>query len=112
MSLIWLYDLPNWLFTLLLVSAWIAVGLAGLFLTRNWVAKLHFQHSHNEVVSYYLSAAAVFYGIALGLIAVATWQAFSDTSTKVESEAASLAALYRDVSSLSRAPPAANCVAN
>jgi hypothetical protein len=97
MNLMWLYNLPNWLFTMLLVGISTSIGLAGLYLTRRWVARIHSEHSHNEIVSYYLAAAAVFYGIALGLIAVATWQAFSSTAAKVESEAASLAALYRDV---------------
>jgi len=94
----WLYNLPNWLFTAFVMGVWTSIGIAGLYLTRKWVARIHSEHPHNEVVSYFLGAAAVFYGIALGLIAVAAWQAFSTTTTKVESEAASLAALYRDVS--------------
>ena len=98
MSFMWLYKLPSWLFTAFVMGIWTSIGITGLCLTRKWVAGIHSKHPHNEIVSYFLGATAVFYGIALGLISVAAWQAFSTTTTKVESEAASLAALYRDVS--------------
>jgi hypothetical protein len=41
----------------------------------------------------------LFYGITLGLLAVGTWQAYSDLDGKVGEEASALAALYRNVSS-------------
>lgn len=98
-SVYWVYDIPDWLFTLLTVTLTVLVGLGGMFATRNWVKRLHHAHSHNEMVSYYLSAIGVFYGITLGLIAVSTWQTYTDVDTKVTLEAASLGALWRDVSS-------------
>jgi len=57
------------------------------------------RHSHNEVVGFYLGAVCVFYGITLGLLAVATWQAYTDVETRVGDEAAAVGALFRDVSS-------------
>jgi len=99
MNLYWVYNLPNWLFGVLTVAVTTAIGLAGLYVTRKWVRRVHGdRHSHNEVVGFYLSAVCVFYGITLGLIAVATWQAFSDVDTRVGEEAAAVGALYRDVS--------------
>ena len=56
------------------------------------------EHSHNEIVGFYLGAICLFYGITLGLVAVGTWQAYSEVDTKVGEEASALAALYRDVS--------------
>lgn len=94
----WVYDIPDWLFTLLTVAVTVLVGLGGMFATRNWVKGLHLAHSHNEMVSYYLSAVGVFYGITLGLIAVSTWQTYTDIDTRVTLEAASLGTLWRDVS--------------
>jgi hypothetical protein len=41
----------------------------------------------------------LFYGITLGLLAVGTWQAYSELEAKVGEEASALAALYRNVSS-------------
>ena len=68
-----------------------AIGLAGLYATRKWVRRVHGdRHSHNEIVGFYLSAVCVFYGITLGLIAVATWQAFSDVDARVGEEEVNL----------------------
>ena len=47
----------------------------------------------------------VIYGLLLGLPAVATYQNLSDVEKTVGNEASSLAALYRDVSALSRTRP-------
>ena len=69
MTMYWVYELPNWLFGALTVAAFIAVGLAGLYLTRGWVRRLHkVDHSHNDVVGFYLAAVTVFYGITLGSV--------------------------------------------
>jgi hypothetical protein len=97
MTLYWVYDLPNWLFGLLSVTFFTGVGLVGLFTTRRWVRRQHRQdHSHNDIVSYFLAAVTVFYGITLGLLAVATWTTYSGTQDKVDHEAQVLASLYRD----------------
>lgn len=98
MDLHWLYDLPNWLFAALIVGAFVAIGLGGLFLTRRWVRRLHrTDHSHNDIVGFYLAAITVFYGITLGLVAVGTWETYSDVQNRVDHEAIALGALYRDV---------------
>jgi hypothetical protein len=100
MNLYWVYDLPIWLFGLLSVAVAVAVGLGGFYATRRWVRGVHRdQHSHNDIVGFYLGAICLFYGITLGLLAVGTWQAYSDLDAKVGEEASALAALYRDVSS-------------
>jgi Protein of unknown function (DUF4239) len=100
MSVYRLYDLPTWLFGLLSVAVTVAVGLVGFYGTRKWVREVHgTEHSHNEIVGFYLGAVCIFYGITLGLIAVGTWEVYSDVENKVGEEASALAALYRDVSS-------------
>src|SRR6201998_4892600 len=99
MSLYWVYDLPAWLFAVLTIAITVAVGLAGVYATRKWVRRVHgSQHSHNDVVGYYLAAVFVFYGFILGLLAVATWQNYTDVETRVGQEAARVGVLYRDVS--------------
>src|SRR5260370_4183770 len=98
MNFYWVYDLPTWLFAMLTIAVTVAVGLAGLFATRKWVRRIHGDdHSHNDVVGFYLGAVCVFYGITLGLLAVATWQNFTDVETRVGEEAAAVGVLYRDV---------------
>jgi hypothetical protein len=99
MNMYWVYDLPNFVFGLISISSFILFGLVGLSLTRRWVRRLHqVDHSHNDIVSYYLAAVTVFYGITLGLVAVGTWNTYSEVETKVDREAQIAASLYRDVS--------------
>src|SRR5258708_24651665 len=99
MNFYWVYELPTWLFAMLTIAVTVAVGLAGLLATRKWVRRIHGDdHSHNDVVGFYLGAVCVFYGITLGLLAVATWQNFTDVETRVGEEAAAVGVLYRDVS--------------
>jgi Protein of unknown function (DUF4239) len=95
----WIYDLSSWLLAILIVGFFTAIGVVGLLLTRNWVRRLHrIDHSHNDIVGFYLAAITVFYGITLGLVAVGTWETYSDVQNKVDREAAVLGGLYRDVS--------------
>jgi Protein of unknown function (DUF4239) len=94
----WLYDLPNFLLCALIIAFFIVIGLGGLFATRRWVRRLHSaDHSHNDIVGFYLAAITVLYGITVGLVAVGTWETYSDVQNRVEREAAALGALYRDV---------------
>jgi len=96
----WMYQIPNWMFCLLVMTVTAAVGIGGLLLTRTRIIRLHGDQPHNDVVGIFLNVTGIIYGIALGLIAVATWQSYSNTGTKANAEAAGVAALYRDVSSL------------
>jgi Protein of unknown function (DUF4239) len=100
MNMYWVYDLPNWLFAALTIAVAVAIGLSGFYATRKWVRRVHGdEHSHNDIVGFFLGAVALFYGITLGLVAVGTWQTYSDLDTKVDQEASAVAALYRAVSS-------------
>jgi len=92
------FDWPDWLVGTLVVALALLIGVGGLLLTRKWVARLHAVALHNEVVSYYLSTVAIFYGIMLGLIAVGVWEGYNGARTAVALEAGAVAALYRDVS--------------
>ena len=99
MNMLWVYDLPNWLFALLTIGVFVAFGLLGLTATRAFVPALHHEsHSHNDIVGAYFGAITVFYGITLGLLMVGVWATYADAETKVDTEAATMAALYRDVS--------------
>ena len=97
MSFYWLYDLSSFALCLLVVLSFVGICLAGLFLSRSWVKRLHqIDHSHNDIVGFYLAAITVFDAVTLGLVAVGTWQTYTDAQLRVDHEAASLGALYRD----------------
>src|ERR1043166_2581121 len=99
MNFYWVYDLPNWLFATLTIAVFVSFSMLGLWICRHFSLRMFGRHSHNDIVSFYLSTAGVFYGITLGLIAVGTYTTFSNVDDAVSKEAASVAALYRDVSS-------------
>ncbi|MBX3357410.1 MAG: DUF4239 domain-containing protein [Phycisphaeraceae bacterium] len=102
MSLMWLFNLPTWLFCIGTMGVSVAFSVGGLIASRPLVHRwLGESHASNEMVSYFLSAIGVFYGITLGLIAVGVWETYSSVGDAASREAASIAALYRDVSALS-----------
>lgn len=96
--MLWLYDLPTWIMGLLIVGAFTVLSVAGLYATRGFVrAMAGPSPGHNEGVDAYIGAAAVFYGIVAGLIAVAAWEQFAGYDDKVTQEAGAVATLYRNV---------------
>lgn len=96
----WIYDIPTWQLGLLFAVLFVGVTWAGiLFVTPFLKLWLKGQEGINDLVGYALSGFGVFYGLLLGLLAVATYQNSTDVSATVSKEAASLGALYRDVSS-------------
>jgi hypothetical protein len=98
MSMYWIYDYPNWQLGVAMVVLCVGVSLLGLFATRpltRWL--LGASPVHNDIVSYVFAGIGVFYGLALGLIAVATWEDFTDVDGLVGKESAALAGLYRDL---------------
>ena len=94
----WFLNLPDWLYGIFSIAFAVLIGVGGLLVTRKWISRLHLTASLNEIVSYYLSTVAIFYGVMLGLIAVSVWESYNDAKTAVAAEVGSLAALYRDVS--------------
>lgn len=97
MSLYWIYDIPNIGLCLLTIAVLAGLSLLGLFATRPIVRRiLRESAAHNDIVSFFFAGIGVFYGLALGLIAVATWENFTDVDGLVSKEASALAGLYRD----------------
>jgi hypothetical protein len=98
MTFYWIYDLSNWALCALIVGVFLGFSLAGLFISRpavRWF--LHASTKHNDIVSYFFAGIGIFYGLALGLIAVATWDDYTQTDGVVTTEAAAVGALYRDL---------------
>ncbi len=100
MNLSFLYHIPSFLFFLFVILLFGTLSIVGFLLVRkhveHWLGK---PPAQNEVISYYISATGVVYGITLGLIAVGVWENYIHITLKVEEEAATLSAVYRDVSS-------------
>ncbi len=96
---IWLYNLQPRTSALIMVVFIESLAMVGLVLVRRFVIpRLHYHEGANDAVSGTVQAIGVFYGITVGLIAVGVWNTNSSASDLVSKEAASIGALYRDVS--------------
>src|SRR4030095_11713621 len=96
---IWLYEIPPWRLALLMMVVIELVSLLGLFAARRFLLpSLRFNEGTNDAVSGTVQTIGVFYGITVGLIAVSVWDTNSTSADLVSREAASIGALYRDVS--------------
>lgn len=96
-NILWLYDLPQWLFCLIVIAVFVGVALSGQVATRKVVRRWLGDRDYNDVVGQYLSAVGLLYGITLGLISVGAWENYGEVESKVSQEAASVATLYRSV---------------
>ena len=102
MNLSPLYNIPSFAFFLLVIIFFAGFSVLGFVLTRKRIERwLGPAPAQNEVISYYIAATGVVYGITLGLIAVGVWDNYIRVSANVEQESAMLASLYRDVDSYS-----------
>ena len=98
MSMYWIYDFPNWQLGVATVLLLVVLSLLGFWASRplvRWLLKE--SPVHNDIVSFVFAGIGVFYGLAMGLIAVATWEDFTDVDGLIGKEAAALAGLYRDL---------------
>lgn len=101
MSFYWIYDYPNWQMGTWFCGVSCLFAFVGILVTRQQVRRmLGPEPAANDMVSYFVSGFGVFYGLMLGLIAVGTYENFSDAEDAVDREVAALGALYRDVSNL------------
>jgi hypothetical protein len=91
----WIYDYPTWEMALLFTLGTAAFAVLGVLLFRRvFGAWLHRDDKVNEMVGFAMSSFSMLYGLLLGLLAVAAYQGFSDTSGLTDRESTVLATLY------------------
>src|SRR3954471_13362012 len=94
-SVLWL---PPWVFGLLIVSTFVLLSIAGLFLfQRLFARRLQLSEALNNQVIFFASIIAMFYSLTAGMIAVGTWTTYRQVENVVSSEATAIGCLYRDV---------------
>ena len=102
--MLWLYDLPAWLFALLTMGFFVGISWVGLGLLHRRIHQASFATLiDNGTVGWFFSGVTVLYGLLLGLLTVATWGNYSRAAEVASQEAASIAVLYRDLAAY---PPA------
>jgi hypothetical protein len=96
-----IHDFPVWSIGPVCVLAFVLPTIVGLWLVSSIVhqrLKISELMIDNAVVGWFFSGILTLYGITLGLIAVTTWESSSRVSSIASQEAATIAALYRDLS--------------
>jgi hypothetical protein len=95
----WIYDLSTETLAVLMTVVFVGFSWLGAIVVRPILRILvRSAAGTNDVVGYILSCFCVFYGLLLGLIAVAAYQNYAEVDAAVQSEAALLESLYDDVS--------------
>ncbi|MBL8821646.1 MAG: DUF4239 domain-containing protein [Planctomycetia bacterium] len=94
----WLYDYPNEVMAGIITGTFVAFYWIGCILIRPILRLFARTRGSNEIVGYILSCFGVFYGLLVGLIAVAAYQNYTQVETTVQKEATALTALFYDVS--------------
>jgi hypothetical protein len=94
----WVYDLPAASLALLLAVVFVGVTWLGIVFVRPFLRLLlRPQVGLNDLVGYILSSHCAFFGLLLGLLAVAAYQNLIDVDRTVSREAGLLRSIYRSV---------------
>ena len=93
----WIYDIPNWQLAVFISGGFVLIFWFGaIFISPILRRLVRSTAGSNDVVGYILSSFGVFYGLLLGLIAIAAYQNYTYVEEAVAKEAISLTALYQD----------------
>src|SRR6266481_3740296 len=92
--MLWLYQIPNWLLGTLVVATFTIISILGFIVTRKWVGS--FKSHHNDVVSCFVATIGVLYAVLLAMIAVASWNNYTQVDSLVSQEADLVHAMFRD----------------
>jgi hypothetical protein len=94
----WIYDIPTPQLAVLISGVFVGFFWIGCFLFRPILRTfIRARSGTNDIVGYILSCFGVFYGLLLGLIAVAAYQNLNKAEENVSREAVALTALYQDL---------------
>jgi hypothetical protein len=96
-----LYWIQSWQLGVLIFAVFGGLSILGLLSCHPWISR--HTHKSNDLVFNFVAIAGVVYALAVGLIAVATWDKFKSVQEIVNNEAYALNNLYLDVDSLPEA---------
>jgi hypothetical protein len=91
------YDLPNWLFGLLITGTWVVIGVASHVLFRR-VCRVDFSDAEKNLSIAMLAVVATVNSLLLAFSAISVWESFGAADKAVRNEAVTLGALFRDLS--------------
>lgn len=92
-----LYDLPNWLFGLLISGGWILIGLGG-YVAFQRLCRVSFAEAERNLAIALLGVIATINSLLLAFSAISVWESFGSAEKAVRNEAVVMTALARDLS--------------
>ncbi|HEX4137494.1 MAG TPA: hypothetical protein VHY84_22995 [Bryobacteraceae bacterium] len=99
-----LYWIPSWELGVVIFGIFGAFSLIGLYVGRSRMSR--YAHKSNDLVFNFVAIAGVVYALAVGLIAVATWDKFKSVQDVANDEAYALNNLFLDSNGLPAADAA------
>lgn len=91
-----LYDLPNWLFGILICGGWVVIGLAGYVVFQR-VCRAQFAEAERNLAIALLAVIATVNSLLLAFSAVSAWESFGSADRAVHGEATAISTLGRDL---------------
>ena len=91
-----LYDLPNWLFGLLISGGWILIGLGG-YVAFQRLCRVTFAEPERNLAIALLGVIATINSLLLAFSAISVWESFGSAEKAVRNEAVVMTALARDL---------------
>jgi len=89
----WIYDLPSWIFGVIIMAAFVAIACGGHSLIRR-----HFPtellKGHNDVAGFIAAIVGTVYAVLLSFVVIVVWQEFDNASSYVQREASAVTDLY------------------
>lgn len=93
----WIYDIPTTNLAMLIAGGFVLFSWAGCIFVRPFLRLFVRARSEtNSIVGNVLSCHGVFYGLLLGLLAVAAYQNYTQVEANVAAEAVAMATVYED----------------
>lgn len=90
--MLWLYDVPDWLLAVLVVTVALALSAGGFIATRPLRTR-----ASNDVGGAVLGTVGLIQGVLLALVAVAAWNNYTAAEDAAEREAGAIEDLFRHI---------------
>ncbi len=95
----WVYAIPVWLASLIIIGACCAISAAGLYLIRGYDPK-YASITHNDVAGPVMATIGTVMAVMLSFMVVTVWQQYDQSAATVDKEASAIADLYHAVGAL------------
>jgi hypothetical protein len=91
-----LYDLPNWLFGIVICGGWVVIGLTG-YVVFHRICRVTFAEGEKNLAIALLAVIATVNSLLLAFSAVSVWDSYDSADHSVRGEANTIGMLGRDL---------------